>query len=264
MTLLSNCFTVLPACFCSPCYLLHLAPRSSLVHIATYLLLFPLEVKMFACVFGTYYALIFLTAFGCHVPHSSSSQFQICSLGFSLLKHIICSSFFNWTVERLRGAEEGQQTCLTKDVKDVVNQEEKMYWCSEGGLVWQEEDRVSGRRWFPAVTAKGRFVLFNITLQDSQRRQEALTFRVFYADGQTGVTFTLALLHGYRPLMIQTLVGGLSRVGQTLHRAHLLTQTTLCRTLQHKDTKTQWILRLQLQSFHWEQRHESDGYRRQY
>lgn len=214
--------------------------------------------------------LCFHFAFGsshrCHVPHSSSSQFQICSLGFSLLKHIICSSFFNWTVERLRCSEEGWRTCLTKDVKDVVNQEEKIYWCSEGGLVWQE-DRVSGRRWFPVATAKGRrFVLFNITLQDSQRRQEALTFRIFYADGQTGVTFTLALLHGYRPLMIQTLVGGLSRVGQTLHWAHLLTQTTLCRTLQHKDARleTQWILRLQLQSFHWEQRHASDGYRRQY
>lgn len=53
----------------------------------------------------------FLTAFGSphryHVPHSWSSQFQIWSLVFSLLKHIIYSSFFNWTVERLRCAEEG-------------------------------------------------------------------------------------------------------------------------------------------------------------
>lgn len=46
----------------------------------------------------------FASSHRCHVPHSSSSQFQICSLGFSLLKHIICSSFLNsWKAEMCRG-----------------------------------------------------------------------------------------------------------------------------------------------------------------
>lgn len=56
-------------------------------------------------------------------------------------------------------------------------------------------------------------------------------FRVVCTDGQTEVTFALALLHGCWPLMFQTLIGRLAGVGQTLHRAHLLTQTTPGRTL---------------------------------
>lgn len=56
-------------------------------------------------------------------------------------------------------------------------------------------------------------------------------FRVVCTDGQSEVTVTLALLHGCRPLMIQTLIGWLARVGQALYRAHFLSQTALCRTL---------------------------------
>lgn len=56
-------------------------------------------------------------------------------------------------------------------------------------------------------------------------------FGVVCTDGQTEVTFALALLHGCWPLMFQTLIGRLAGVGQTLHRTHLLTQTTLGRTL---------------------------------
>ena len=74
-----------------------------------------------------------------------------------------------------------------------------------------------------------------------------LTFRVVCTDGQTEVTFALALLHGCRPLMFQTLIGWLAGVGQTLDRTHLLTQTTLGRTLNHKNTiHTQIQLNLQL------------------
>lgn len=52
------------------------------------------------------------------------------------------------------------------------------------------------------------------------------TFGVVSIDWKTEVTFALALLHGGRTLMIQALVGRLARVGQTLDRAHLLTQPT--------------------------------------
>lgn len=56
-------------------------------------------------------------------------------------------------------------------------------------------------------------------------------FGVVCTDGQTEVTFALALLHGGGALMFQTLVGRLTGVSQTLHRTHLLTQTALRRTL---------------------------------
>lgn len=56
-------------------------------------------------------------------------------------------------------------------------------------------------------------------------------FRVVCTDGKTEVTFALALLHGCRSLMLQTLVGRLAGVSQTLHRTHLLTQATPGRTL---------------------------------
>lgn len=42
-------------------------------------------------------------------------------------------------------------------------------------------------------------------------------FRVVCTDGQTEVTFALALLHGCWPLMFQTLIGRLAGVSQTLH-----------------------------------------------
>lgn len=63
-----------------------------------------------------------------------------------------------------------------------------------------------------------------------------LTFGVVCTDRKTEVTFALALLHGCWPLMIHTLIGRLACVGQTLHRTHLLTQTTLGRTLRHEHT----------------------------
>lgn len=63
------------------------------------------------------------------------------------------------------------------------------------------------------------------------RTDKRLTFSVFCADGQIEVTFAPALLHGCRPLMVQTLVGWLSGVRQTLHQTHLLSQTALGRTL---------------------------------
>lgn len=64
-----------------------------------------------------------------------------------------------------------------------------------------------------------------------------LTFGVVCTDGQTEVTFALALLHGCWPLMFQTLIGRLAGVGQTLHRTHLLTQTTSGRALRHITTQ---------------------------
>lgn len=42
-------------------------------------------------------------------------------------------------------------------------------------------------------------------------------FRVVCTDGQTEVTFALALLHGCRPLVFQAFVGWLSDMRQTLH-----------------------------------------------
>lgn len=81
------------------------------------------------------------------------------------------------------------------------------------------------------------FLLWNIRSCSELR---PLTFRVVCTDGQTEVTFALALLHGCWPLMFQTLIGRLAGVGQTLHRTLLLTQTTLCRTLRHKHTEHIW------------------------
>lgn len=60
-------------------------------------------------------------------------------------------------------------------------------------------------------------------------------------DGR-GVTLALTLLHGGGSEGLSALVRRLPGVGQTLDRPHLLSQTTLGRTLQQNNTRIKLIV----------------------